>query len=415
MTLNHTFAVLCMVRSSRSKKEGVPIYLRITVDGKRAEISTKEYVETSKWGKDKGRMKGNSAEARSLNSRLSTWETKVREHYNQFLRDEKRVTAQVLKDSVLGIVDKENDFLSFFQAHVEEVKSKIGIDYSAGTYKNYIATEKHLRRFLEKKYRHHIIRLKDLDYDFIDRFESFLKLDVGNSNNGSIKHIQRLKKVIHLAIKRGKIVNNPFAAYSVKKEKVNREFLSAMDLRTIESIELGNATLRKVRDIFVFVCYTGLSYSDLNDLTDDNISTGIDGDLWITLERNKTGVITRIPILPPALRVLSKYEESPEALNKGTLLPMMSNQKLNKYLKQIAEKCNIHKSITCHIGRHTFATTVTLSNDIPIETVSQMLGHTSLRTTQIYAKVIEKKVSNDMSKLKDLYSSRAEDDAAVNQ
>jgi site-specific recombinase XerD len=359
-------------------------------------------------------MRGNSEEARKLNKRLDTWETKSKEHHNEFLRDGKRVNAQAIKDAVLGIAEKNDDLLSFFEAHEQEVKSKVGIDYSPGTHKNYVATYKHLKKFLVKKYRGRVISLKDLDYDFIAGFESYLKLDVGNSNNGAIKHIQRLKKVIHLAMKHGKLIQNPFATYSVKKEKTNREFLSADELHKMQTAELENPTLNKVRDIFIFICYTGVSYSDLAELTEDNLVKGIDGDLWISIERSKTGTPTRIPILAPAMAVIDRLREHPEAKNKEKLLPVMTNQKMNKYLKDIATKCEINKPVTCHIGRHTFATTVTLSNDIPIETVSQMLGHTSLRTTQIYAKVIEKKVSQDMSKLKNLFGA-VEEDKAVNQ
>ncbi len=414
MSANHTFSVLSIVRSSRSKSDGLPVYLRITVNGKRAEISTKEYVTGAKWNKEKGRINGNAEPVRKQNQRLDNWELKAKEAYNQLLRDDKRISAQEIKNLVLGIADSSNDLLSFFEAHEKEVKTKIGIDYSAGTHKNYVATLKHLRSFLKKKYRNRVISLKDLDYDFISRFESYLKLDVGNSNNGSIKHIQRLKKVVHLAIKRGKLSTNPFATYSVKKEKTNREFLSTDELHKISTAELKSPTLSKVRDLFIFICYTGVSYSDLADLTEENIVKGIDGELWVSIERNKTGMITNIPLLPPALAILDKYKDYPESSNQGLLLPVMTNQKMNKYLKDIATICKISKPVTCHIGRHTFATTVTLSNDIPIETVSQMLGHASLRTTQIYAKVIEKKVSQDMSKLKGLFSSPSNDEA-VNQ
>jgi site-specific recombinase XerD len=359
-------------------------------------------------------MKGNSEEARLLNHRLDTWETKVKEYHNQFIRDGKRINAQVLKDAVLGIAERDNDFLTFFEAHEKEIKTKIGIDYAPGTHKNYTATLKHLHTYISKNYRGRIVTLKDLDYDFLAGFESFLKLDAGNSNNGSIKHIQRVKKVVNVALKRGKLLMNPFISYQVKKEKTNREFLTAHELQLIEEAQLDRPTLRKVRDLFIFICYTGLSYSDLSELKEDEIVIGIDGDQWISLERNKTGTCVTIPLLPQAKAVLEKYSDHPEAINKGILLPVLSNQKMNKYLKELAQACGVKKDVTCHIGRHTFATTVTLSNDIPIETVSQMLGHTSLKTTQIYAKVIEKKISQDMSKLKALYAAK-KDAIAVNQ
>jgi len=408
MAVNRTFSVLSIVRKSRSKRQLVPIYLRITVDGRRSEISTKEYVDMFKWNSTKGRVKGNSENTRQINRRLETWETKVREHYTQFIRDGKTISAQLLKNAVLGRLDDNTLLHPYFDHHEKEIKAKIGIDYAKGTHQNYVATSKHLKNYVDKQYKGQDISIKDVDYDFISGFESYLKMEANNSNNGALKHLQRLKKVIGLALKRGDLVSNPFVAYQMKKEKVNREFLSVEELKSIEEIELKNATLRKVRDIFIFICYTGLSYSDLIELTELNIAKGIDGELWINLIRKKTGMDTRIPILPPAMEIMDQYKEHPEAINKGTLLPMMSNQKLNQYLGEVAIKCGINKPVTCHIGRHTFATTITLNNDIPIETVSKMLGHASLKTTQIYAKVLERKISNDMVKLKNMYKEKAE-------
>lgn len=412
MAISHTFSSLCIIRTSRAKDGKAPVYLRITVDGQRAEISVKESIPVDKWNSAKGRMKGNSEEAKSINKRLDNWETKVKEFHNTFIRDEKRINAQALKDAVLGVAEKDDDFLAYFDAHEKEVKSKIGIEYSAGTHKNYVSTRKHLEKFIPKYYRGQTLRLKDLDYDFLAKFETYLKLEAGNSINGSIKHIQRVKRVIHVAIMRGKLDRDPFANFQTKKEKTNREYLSQHELLLIENCQLERPVLRKVRDIFMFICYTGLSFSDLAELNEDEIAIGMDGDLWIRLDRNKTGTVVNIPILPPAKVILDKYSDHPEAKNKGTLLPVLSNQKMNKYLKEIATACNINKPVTCHIGRHTFATTVTLCNDIPVETVSQMLGHTSLRTTQIYAKVIEKKISKDMSKLKLLYGNQSSDQAS---
>jgi len=404
MATNHTFSVLCLTRKSRATQNKVPIYLRITVSGRRAEISTREYVELAKWNSTKGRVKGNTDTARQINKRLDTWETKVRERYNQFIRDEKNISAILLKNAVLGLLDNILLLQEYFDEHEKEIGAKINVEYAKGTHMNYVATSKHLSKFLATKYKGHFVTIKDVNYDFISRFESFLRTDANNSNNGALKHLQRLSKVMGLALKRGDIQFNPFATYKMKKERVNRDFLSIDELNKIEQIELTNPTLRKVRDIFIFVCYTGLSYSDLKDLSETNVSIGIDGDLWINIERNKTGIATKIPILPPAMNIINRYKEHPESIYKNTLLPIMSNQKLNQYLGEIAQICEIKKPVTCHIGRHTFATTITLNNDIPIETVSKMLGHTSLRTTQIYAKVLEQKISKDMGKLKKLYA-----------
>jgi len=226
MATNHPFSFLSIVRKSSSKQQLVPIYLRITVDGKRSEISTKEYVDMSKWNSTKGRVKGNSEKARQINSRLDTRETKVHEHYTQFIRDGKTISALVLKDAVLGRLDKKNLLLPYFDLHEKQIKAKIGIDYAKGTHQNYVVTSRHIKKYLDKKFKGLVISLKDIDFDFITGLESYLKMEVGNSNNGAIKHLQRLKKVIGLAIKRGDLSSNPFVAYQMKKEKVIREFLS---------------------------------------------------------------------------------------------------------------------------------------------------------------------------------------------
>jgi site-specific recombinase XerD len=397
----HTFSVLPFTRTSRSKNDTkLPVYLRITVDGKRAELSTKEYVEADKWSKEKGRVKGNSEAIRGINHRIEVWENKIKDIYSELLEKNKHITPTILKNIALGIEEKENTLISLFEHHKAEVEAGLNIDYAPGTVKNYSATLKHLRGFVLKNYKNTDILLNEINYDFLTRFESYLKKDCKNSRNGSLKHIQRLRKVVNLAMKRGLLDRDPFAKYKAAKEKVNREFLSEDELRIIETIEISSTSLKMVRDVFVFICYTGLSYSDLKELSQDDIRLGIDGDLWIFIDRNKTGQVSNLPLLPPAVKILEKYQDNPFVLNRGGILPVFSNQKLNGYLKELATVCGIKKKISCHIGRHTFATSVTLSNDIPIETVSKMLGHASLRTTQIYAKVIETKVSRDMQKLK---------------
>jgi site-specific recombinase XerD len=403
-SFKHTFSVLAFLRTSRSVNKGKsPIYIRITVDGHRSEISTKQYSDPEKWNSSRGRLKGNSEYVRTINHSLETWEKKVKQHYNDLLEKNKFVSATILKNLTIGLSERENTFIAFFEKHTLEAKALVGIEFAKGTARNYEATLKHLKTYLPQAYKRADLLIKELDYKFITGFEKFLKVNCKNSQNGALKHIQRVKKVTNLAIKLGYLENDPFASYKATKEKVNRDYLSEDELKVIESVELESDRLQTARDFFVFICYTGLSYSDLADLKPANLRIGLDGDLWLFTERNKTTTASNIPLLPPARKILNKYQNHPEAINKGRLLPVISNQKLNKYLKEISKECKINKNISCHIGRHTFATTITLCNDIPIETVSKMLGHTSLRTTQIYAKVIEKKVSKDMQKLKLLY------------
>jgi len=249
--------------------------------------------------------------------------------------------------------------------------------------------------------------LEQLDYNFILKFEKYLRSYVPTDhqkqmgNNTVMKHIERFRKMITLAYKQEWIVRDPFINFQSKFEKVERGFLTEKELLTIEEKQFSIERLELVKDLFIFSCYTGLSYIDVMNLTKDHINIGIDGNLWIITQRRKTDNMVRVPILPAVDTLIKKYEHHPRAQQRGTLLPNMSNQKLNAYLKEIADLCHIKKNLTFHLARHTFATTVTLSNGVPIETVSKLLGHSRISTTQIYAKVIERKVSDDMQVLRE--------------
>jgi site-specific recombinase XerD len=220
------------------------------------------------------------------------------------------------------------------------------------------------------------------------------------SNNGVMKHLERLRKMINLALQMEWIDKNPFLAYRLKFEKVDRDYLTKQELAKIEAKDFEMPRLELVKDLFIFSCYTGLSYIDVSNLKQENIVTGIDEEKWIVTSRQKTNTVVKMPILPKALAVLEKYADHPKSLADRTLIPTFSNQKLNSYLKEIADLCGIKKHLTFHTARHTFATTVTLSNGVPIESVSKMLGHTKLATTQIYARVLETKLSDDMAALR---------------
>jgi site-specific recombinase XerD len=230
-------------------------------------------------------------------------------------------------------------------------------------------------------------------------------------NNTVMKHIERFRKMINVAIRMEWLERDPFAAYQQKFERVEREYLSKEELAKIEFRDLKIVRLQWVRDLFVFSCYTGLAYIDVMRLTPGNITKGMDGELWLITNRQKTSNPVRVPLLPKALEIIDQYKGHPRALAEGTLFPNISNQKLNSYLKEIADLCDINKNLTFHLARHTFATTVTLTNGVPIESVSKMLGHSTITTTQIYAKVIEKKLSDDMKDLKQkLQSEEAQQD-----
>ena len=275
-----------------------------------------------------------------------------------------------------------------------------------GTKKNYFTTQGYIADFIFVKYKVTDMYLKQLDYNFILKFEKYLRNFTPTDhqkpmgNNTVMKHIERFRKMITLSYKLEWIERDPFINFKSKFVKVERGFLTEMELNEIEEKDYSIERLQLVKDLFVFACYTGLSYIDVINLTASDINYGIDGELWLIMKREKTNNALRIPILPKALTLINKYKENPKALANATVFPKMSNQKLNAYLKEIADLCRIEKNLTFHLARHTFATTVTLSNGVPIETVSKLLGHSRISTTQIYAKVIERKVSDDMKTLR---------------
>jgi len=281
-------------------------------------------------------------------------------------------------------------------------------DFAPGTLERYETALSHTVLFLQWKFKTSDIDILDLSFEFVTAFEFWLKSERNCSHNTSVKYISNLKKIINICLKNGWLQRDPFTGYKMNKREVVREILSQEEIDRIANKVFPTDRLAIVRDIFLFSCYTGLAYADVKKLKRTEITTGMDGEQWIFTHRKKTEAPSRIPLLPAALRILQKYENNLLCLNKGVLLPMSSNQKVNAYLKEIADVCGITKKMTFHIARHTFATTVTLTNGVPIETVGKMLGHRNLKTTQHYAKILDKKVSDDMLTLRAKLDSRIE-------
>lgn len=395
-----TFSTTFILRTAKTKDGLTPIYCRITVAGSRSEFSIKKSVNAKAW--DVGRVKGSSEEARTINHYLKQIESKIFEHYRSMLDRNKLVTADALKDAYLGITPDEHTLLGLIEYHNTQLSNTI----EWGTMKNYFTTQKYVKEFLKAKLRVSDVPLNMLSYKFIVDFELYLRaykpVDHHSvmGNNTVMKHIERLRKMINVATKNEWLDRDPFARFKAKFIRNDREFLTEHELERIESKKFKMQRLQSVKDLFVFSCYTGLAYSDVMRLTPQNISVGIDGELWIITSRKKTNQPVRVPLLPKARAIINTYRHKTKAEATGKVLPLISNQKLNSYLKEIADVCDIEKRLTFHLARHTFATTVTLTNGVPIETVSKLLGHSSIRTTQIYAKVVEKKVSDDMNALR---------------
>lgn len=399
MNTNQNYTILFWINKSKQSKGKAPIYCRITVNGRRSEISMKRSIEPNKWNSSAGRAKGNSEETRTINNYLTIVENKVFKHFNQFISEGKYITSDLLKNAFMGKREDQKTLVEAFTYHNNQMEQLIGIDVVKKTHSRFVTTLNKLKLYLEKKQNRSDLYLKELNHKFVVDFEHYLKVDEGIGHNTAMKYIRNLKKIMNMSVANDWLAKNPFNNFSCSYRKVQREILSKEELELLHKKDLTIERLAEVRDVFLFCCYTGYAFVDVEKLTPDHLVTGIDGNKWIYTNRKKTGTQSNVPLLPQAKQILDKYAGHPYCEAKGKLLPVKSNQKMNAYLKEIADICGITKKLTMHIARHTFATTVTLSNGVPIETVSRLLGHTKLATTQIYAQVLEHKVSEDMGAL----------------
>ncbi|MEK6154594.1 site-specific integrase [Flavobacteriaceae bacterium 3-367] len=400
--MNTSFAQLFYLKRRQSEKHlKVPIYLRLTVNGKRSELSIFRKVDPEKWNARTGRRRGSGIEAVQLNQYLDMVRAKVNKIHFRLVEEGNPFTALDIKNIYQGKDREVKMLLEVFDEHNRQMKNLVDKEFSISTWKRYFTTRNHVAEFIRHEYKREDLTVQDVDLRFITRLEYFMKSVKDCNHNSALKYINNFKKIVRLAVANGWIARDPFYNYKVKFKWVNREFLSTEELQRLVNLEINWPRIDMVRDMFVFCCYTGLAYIDIKKLTQDNLVRNIDGELWIEAKRTKTDAKFSIPLLPTALAILEKYKDHPKVVNGECVLPVLSNQKANAYLKEIADLCGIKKNLTTHLARHTFATTVTLSNGVPIETVGKMLGHKNLRTTQHYAQIINKKVSEDMAVLKE--------------
>ena len=398
-------SILFYAKRAKASVNGlVPIYTRITINGKRIELSSNRFVEMSKWSTEAGKMKGNSEEARSINSHLDMLRIQIIDMQMELVHKKIPVTAETLKNKILGVDERARMLIPIFQDHNNKIKELVGKEYAPGTLERYKTSLSHTIEFLQWKYKVSDIEINKIDHAFVTDYEFWLRSVRNCANNTAVKYIKNFNKIIKICLANDWLDKNPFANYKSKVKEVERVYLSEEEIQNIIEKDFKTERLSLVRDIFLFSCFTGLAYIDVKNLTKSHISIGIDGEKWIFTHRQKTESASKIPILPLTQMIIDKYEDNPQSVNQEKLLPILSNQKMNAYLKEIATVCNIEKELTFHIARHTFATTVTLTNGVPIESVSKMLGHKNLRTTQHYAKVLDKKVSEDMKILKNKFS-----------
>jgi site-specific recombinase XerD len=403
MRSSNTFGIQFVIRLPKQQKnDQATVFARISVNGRRCEISLKKKVNPQNWDDIKGKARGTKEEIRKLNEHIERVRTIIADGYHELVQQKKVITVDAVKSLFFGADDNEVTLIKLGEYHNTEMKDKL----ADGTMKNYYTTQKYIAKFIKEKLHRNDISLAELNYKFILDFETYLSKHQPRDhqkplhNNGIMKHIERLCKMVNMAVTMDWLAKDPFAKYRQHFDKVERFYLTKEELSAIERKKFTIERLQVVKDLFLFSCYTGLAYIDTMNLTAGNIVKGIDGNDWLITSRQKTDTDVRIPLLPQAEELIKKYKDHPKAANHGTLFPVISNQKTNAYLKEIADLCNINKAITFHIARHTFATTITLSNGVPIESVSKMLGHTTIRSTQVYAKVVEQKLSEDMQNLK---------------
>lgn len=406
--LEKSFSLLFYLKKPKNYLNGaMPVYMRITVDGIPKEISTGRQCDLIRWNINAGRCNGTKEDAKSLNAYLDILQTKVYEVRRRLLEKNETITAERLRNTLKGTDGSARMIMKIFQQHNDEVKSLIGKDFSPATLERYKTSYDHTKSFMQWKYGFSDIDIKRLDFEFVSQYEFWLKSVRNCNHNTSIKYISNFRKIVNRCIRNGWLERDPFIGFKMTKKEVIAEFLTEHEINKIATKKFEYERLNQIRDVFLFCCYTGLAFADVEKLKPSEIGIGIDGSKWIFTNRQKTDTLSRIPLLPIAIDILEKYKDHPSILNSNKVLPVISNQKYNEYLKEIAGICGINKKMTSHTARHTFATTITLSNGVPMESVSKMLGHTNIKTTQHYAKVLDKKLSDDMNNLRNKMQSKS--------
>lgn len=392
-----TFRILFYVRKNQVNKEGkASIMIRLTINGNTSQFSSKIEVEPELWDVKGQKMSGSSLKARQFNSLLDDVRTSLKNHFHDIETHEAYVTAEKVRNAFLGITIRQQTLLGTFRKHNEDVQKLVGISKSVATYAKYDRCMRRLEEFMQAKYRIKDIALKEISHVFITDFETYLRTESGCNENTTAKFMQTFRMIIIMAKNNGWIFADPFINYKIRLKRVDRGYLTEPEITKILKKQFTCKRLEQVCDVFIFACFTGLAYIDVRNLTKENIQTSFDGKLWIMTARQKTDTAVTVPLLKVPQAILKKYEGTQP---DGRLLPVLSNQKLNSYLKEIGDLCGITKNITFHVARHTFATTMTLAKGVPIETVSKMLGHTNIITTQIYARITNDKIGRDMQVL----------------
>ena len=379
-----------------NKSGRVPILMQLTIGQQTCHISTKQNILPEKWGD--GKPIGHTREDQAITAVLEEIRTKA---YNKFLQLQGQninVTPERLKQALLGKDQVQpRGYVEIFDQWLVEYSKMVGITTSKRTLDKYILVRNRLQDYIASQLGVKDISLEEVTPKFLSNFDNYLRVEYNMANNHAMKIRQKLRTIYKVAIDNGWVSKNPFSTVKIHFDPVERDVLTKSELAALIQTDMVFDRLEKMRDVFVFACFTGLAHCDVAGLTKENIITDEAGQVWLKTHRQKTSEVVDIPLLEIPQLIIKKYQGMKEL--KGKLLPTLTNSCSNLYLKEVAVRCGINKTLTFHMARHTFATTVTLSNGVPTESVAKMLGHRNIRTTQIYAKVIKDKLAEDMNNL----------------
>jgi len=394
----HHFSVLFFIYKSKTNSKGyAPIFCRATLDGVRKQFSTGSTIKEQHWNNANQRYKGISEDAKLVNDNLKTIDQKLHDAYNLVVKEKEIFFIDDIYNRFNGSDKEYKTLLQAFEYHNKKMKTLIGKDYVQATYDKFVVIQTHVTDFIRHQYNRPDYPLFEIKLNFLTDLDYYLKTEKNQNQNTINKVIERVKKVMKIAVGNGWVTNDPFLLYQKKKYTKEVVFLSNQELKKLEAHKFAQDRLSVVRDCFIFSCYTGLAYNEAAMLSKEHLQLDEGGTLWIDMIRQKTQRPIAVPILPKALRLIKKYGY-PDCT--GALLPVISNQKMNSYLKEIAEVIGIKKILTHHIARKTFASTVLLNNDIPLEIVSFLLGHSKTSTTELhYAKIVKENVMGHIDKL----------------
>ena len=396
--MKSTFSIIFYLKRQAVRKDGtVPVMGRITVDGTQTQFSCKITIDPKVWDTKSGRATGRSAAAIEANRMLDNMRVGINKHYREIMERDNYVSAEKVKNAFLGLEHRCHTLMQVFRQYNEDYRKlyEAGLK-SKSSYMKYVNVYQHLEDFLYQRYHVKDIALKELTPAFITDFDMFLRTDKHCCNNTVWIYTCPLRTMVSIAINNEWLTRDPFREYEIKKEETTRGFLTKDEIRLLMDGKLKNAKQELYRDLFLFCIFTGLSFSDMRNLSEENIRTYFDEHLWISINRQKTGVQSNIRLLDIPMKIIQKYRGLRE---DGRIFTVPHYNTCLHGIRAVAKRCGITKHLTWHMSRHTMATEICLTNGVPIETVSSILGHKNITTTQIYAKITKEKLNQDMENL----------------